>query len=148
MHGSTFLLGPLSFDRRNAEKISFFFSLSPISLFLSLLCFPFVRFFHLLFFLGFPPFSLLFIFSFGLILSHRIVYFLFVCSFPLFFLIFSFSLIFSSLSFPSFYIFFFSFALHQLNGPKSGKLPPTSFFATCHSPSFLNFFSFSFIFLM
>ena len=45
-----------------------------------------------------------------------------ICLLPL--IIFFHYLIFSSLSFPSFSLFFFSFGLHQPNGPKSGKLPP------------------------
>ena len=55
---------------------------------------------------------------------------------------FLFSLVFSSLYFPSFSLLFFSFGLHQPNGPKSGKLLATSSFATCHSHIFLNFFHF------
>ena len=126
----------------------FFFSLPFLSLSLCLL--PHCPIFPLLVFLSFPPFSLLFLFSFGLILSHRIVSFLFVCSL-LIFLIFSFS------HFPSFSLLFlflhFLFSFSPLNCinrmvPKVGNFLPTSSFGSCHSPIFLNLFSFPFIFLM
>ena len=101
------------------ENLLFFFSLSLF------VCFPSVQFFTLLFFsfLAFLPFP--FYFFSLVVLSYPIELSFFYLFAPLsFFFIFSFSLIFSSLSFPSFSLFFFSFGLHQPNGPKSGKLPP------------------------
>ena len=126
MRGSTFLLVPSSSDRRNAGKISFLF----FSLRLLLLC---PIFFPLLFFHGFPHFSFLFLFSFGLILSHQISYF--VCYSPSHFLLifpfslFSFSLFFHFLlSFPSFSLFYLFFLLSSIGLSKSGgnfpHLPP------------------------
>ena len=63
---STFLLGPLSFDRQNAGKISLFISLSPLSLSLSLFLYLFASFspfssvyFPPLFLFFIPPNSLL-----------------------------------------------------------------------------------------
>ena len=92
------------------ENLPFFFLSPP---FLSLASFSH---FSPIFFLSFLPFvcsqfHFLF-FSFSLF-SHFLI-----------------SLFFSSLSFPSFSLFFFSFELHQSNGPKSGKLPPH--FLVCH----------------
>ena len=123
MRGSTFLLRPS--DRR--ENIPFCFSLLSLSdfFFLYLLLDS-----PIFFYVGFSPFLPY--------PTHSSLCLLFI-SFPFHFL---FSLIFSSLSFPSFSLFFYSFGLHQPNGSKSGKLP--HYFLLCH----LSFSHFSYFFFI
>ena len=116
------------------REIFFFFSLSfPfLSLSFSLFASPMSDFFLSFSFLAFLLFPFYFL-SF-LVLSYPTEFS------PLSHFFFSF-LSFSH-SFLFLILFLFSFGLHQPNGPKSGKLPPPSSFATCHSPIFLNFFHF------
>ena len=142
MCGSTFLLGSSDFDRRNAGKIPFFLFLSPISLSLSL----YLISSHSLMFVS--PLS--FFLSFSPFLIDR-TSFLFVCSPISFshFLIYHFSLIsliFTSISFSSFSLFYLSFGLHQPNVPKVGEtsphFPPLPLvITTIFSLNFLIFFS-------
>ena len=127
MRGTTFLLGPSSFDRRNVGKISLFclsllflslsLSIYPISSPSLLFSSPLFFFFSFLFSLSYPPNIL----SFCFLSSHFRIF-----SFS-HFLISHFSLIsliFSSISISSFSLFYFSFGLHQPNGPKVGETSP------------------------
>ena len=133
MHGSSFLLGPSSFDRRNKEKISLFrFSL--LSLSLSLYPFPLP--------------SLLFSFLFSLIqrtpLCLLLLIFLFL--FSSHFLI---SFFFPSLSFPSLSLFsshpILSSSISTEMIPKVGETsPPPSPLPLVTLTFFLNFLYLSF----
>ena len=134
MRGSTFLLRPSSFDRRNTEKIFLFVSLS-LSDFFSFL--PLFSSHHFSFFF-LPPY-------------HRTSPFLFAhTQFPFPFL-FIFSLIFSSLYFSLLFLFLhFLFSISHLDCInrmfKTGEnFPSLSFIATCHHHHFsLNFLIFLF----
>ena len=110
MRGSTFLLRPSSSNRRNAEKISSSFFLSPLSLSL----YSFSSSFSLsVCFSSYPSNLLFFLFVSP---SHFLIFLLFLS----FFL----SFIVSSISFSSFSLFYFPFGLHQPNGPKVGETSP------------------------
>ena len=115
MRGSTFLLGLLSFDRRNIGKIPLFISLSPLSLSLSdsfsLSCL--LPLFFSFSFLIPPNSTLMFV---PLSFSH------FSFSFFFFFLFFLFLL-----SFPSFYHFSSLIWIASIGWSKSwGNFPPLS----------------------
>ena len=159
MHASTFLLGPSSFNRRNAEKISLFVSLSPCSLSIRFLFFPPpVCLYSSFFFLSFSPFLIprtSFLLFAPISFSH------FVLSpsslISLFFSLLSFSP-FTSLFFilihriflfffPFFhfllYFFFFLFSFLFLNwiastelSKSGGNFLPLSSIATCHHHHF------------
>ena len=130
MHGSTFLLGPSNFNRRNVRKISFSASLSPFSLSLSvsllLSCLLLLlSFFLFRFSLSYPP-------NFpSLVCSPS--YFFFIFYFLFFFSFLSFSRLFLFLlSFPSFSLFYLSFLLSSIEWSKSrGNFPPLSSITTC-----------------
>ena len=100
------------------RKSPFFVSLSLFSLSLSLSLYP-------VFFLSSPYFlPFLFPFFFSLPLSTQLPPFCLLTPYFLFLSFFFFSLIFSPLSFLSFSLLYFSFGLHQPNGPKVGETSP------------------------
>ena len=144
MSGSNFLLGPSSFDRQNARKISLFVYF-PLSLSFSL---------YLISFLSSPcllaslPFSFFF---FSLPLSTELPLF---CLPTPYFLFLSF---FSFLSFSHLFLFLFSFVSFLLSflfliwiastewSKSGGNFPPLSSIAICHHHHFsLNFLNFLF----
>ena len=143
MRGSTFLLGPSSFDCRNAGKISIFVSLSPLSLSLSL--FDFFSSSSPIFYSS-PPFSFLIhrTYFYFCLFPHLIFSF---SNFSIFFNFSHFSFLSSSLLFLFLHFLFSTSHLDCINRmvKKWGKLPPT--FLLCHlslSHFFLIFMTFLF----
>ena len=98
------------------KNFSFCFSLSLFDLFSFLPLFASLHFF----FLSFSPFL---IHRTSFLLFASISFSHFLISFLLFISFFH-SFIFSSISFSSFSLFYFSFGLHQPNGPKVGETSP------------------------
>ena len=169
MRGSTFLLGPSSFDRQKAGKIPLFFlylssSLSLYSFFLSLLLCLFVCFFC---FPLFPPLSHRIPTCLLLSISFPYLFFFSIFSFLIFSLIsliyFIFSFLFHSypflfptqrillVCFLSPFLFSFHRILFWITIDRIGqvrKLPPPSSMPHVFSTFFLDFLSFSFSLLL
>ena len=137
MRGSTFTLGPSRFDRRNAEKISFFyFSLPFLSLYLFDSSLSFSCFLSLLFF-----FPFLF-FSFFLIHPHSLLFFV-----PSLSLFISFHFLFSHFFFSYFFLFSPPSSFSYQYGSSGGNFPPLFSLATGHHHVFLPYFLYFFLFI-